>query len=458
MLFSWNAQKSKMSDIKGKEKEQERKGQLKNKEIDLEKTKDNYDLIHREKNLYQTVKERVEDLKEKGSRVQVNSVVAYSNIFTIEGSYAEKIGEDGVKEYFQTITDYFKEKFGEENVVSAKVHLDETNPHMHLHFLPVNPENGRLQARSVMTRQRMNQFHEEIPKRLRGKGFEVVRGSSAHKTYIKDVHEFKVKKANADIEKLEQQKQKKEHQLKNIEHTLGDRQKQIKETDEKISDKTEQLESLTRQMEEQNRQMMQMRIAMDDFNEERRRLKEEIKKMEEEKSLIADQTEHMILDKQQTENAVKTAEKSLSRLNNDQRLVKNAVRQLNEDYSELKQDYSSDKKEYEDWMKEVGPKIEQGEWVLDTIESHGYDFITEQLTYANSYNERLLTRNKSLQNNYDHLKNLLEKSIIKGSQNHQPWIRDIAHEYQQNHEKTSHLSDYQNKILQRQEKDNSYER
>lgn len=453
MLFSWNAQKSKMSDIKGKEKEQERKGRLRNKEIDLEKTKYNYDLIHREKNLYQTVKGRVEDLKENGSRVQVNSVVAYSNIFTIEGSYAEKIGGDGIKKYFQTITDYFKEKFGDENVVSAKVHLDETNPHMHLHFLPVNQENGRLQARSVMTRQRMNQMHEEIPRRLRENGFEVVRGSSAHKTYIKDVHEFKVKKADADIEQLEQKKQEKEDQLKDIEKILGSRQRQIEETDEKISDKTEQLNLLTRQVEEQNRQMMQMRIAVDDFNEERRRLKEDIKEMQKEKSLIADQTEQIILDKQQAENAVKTAEKSLSRLNNDQRLARNAVRQLNEEYSELKQDYSSDRKEYEEWMNEVAPKIKEGQSVLDDIKAHGYDFITEQLMYANGYNERLLDRNTTLQNNYDHMKELMEKTIVTADQNNSLWIRDLSREYQNHHEKTPILQSYQQQNLKNRQND-----
>ena len=45
--FAWNAQKNQMSDIKGKEREQEREGQIKNDMIDLDRTHLNYDLVHK---------------------------------------------------------------------------------------------------------------------------------------------------------------------------------------------------------------------------------------------------------------------------------------------------------------------------------------------------------------------------------------------------------------------------
>lgn len=38
MEFAWNTEKNKMSDIKGKEMEQERKGKISNEEIDLVST------------------------------------------------------------------------------------------------------------------------------------------------------------------------------------------------------------------------------------------------------------------------------------------------------------------------------------------------------------------------------------------------------------------------------------
>ncbi|UFH66751.1 plasmid recombination protein (plasmid) [Clostridium cadaveris] len=63
MEFAWNTQKNNMSDIKGLENEQERKGKISNEEIDLSKTYLNYDLVQSDLNLYQRVKRREELMK-----------------------------------------------------------------------------------------------------------------------------------------------------------------------------------------------------------------------------------------------------------------------------------------------------------------------------------------------------------------------------------------------------------
>ncbi|MDA8353057.1 MAG: plasmid recombination protein [Firmicutes bacterium] len=62
MELAWNTQKNKMTDVKGKEMEQERKGRIKNDDIDLSRTHLNYDIVQSDKTLYQRVKERVEDV------------------------------------------------------------------------------------------------------------------------------------------------------------------------------------------------------------------------------------------------------------------------------------------------------------------------------------------------------------------------------------------------------------
>ena len=72
MELAWNTQKNQMNDVKGKEMEQERKGKISNEDIDLDKTENNYDLVEDERTLHQRVKNRVEELKESGSRVQNN--------------------------------------------------------------------------------------------------------------------------------------------------------------------------------------------------------------------------------------------------------------------------------------------------------------------------------------------------------------------------------------------------
>ncbi|MGU8578257.1 MobV family relaxase, partial [Clostridium perfringens] len=185
-----NAQKNKMSDIKGKENEQERKGLIRNKDIDLSKTHLNYDLVESNLNLYQRIKKRVEEVREN-SRIQKNSVVDVSNIITLNKEQFEEWGEDKSKEYFREVYNYFCDEFGKENVVSAKVHMDETTPHMHLHFVPI--KDGKLQCRSVLNQSRFNKVHTNAPKYLQEKGFNVVRGNGKTKERgnIDNIHEYK---------------------------------------------------------------------------------------------------------------------------------------------------------------------------------------------------------------------------------------------------------------------------
>jgi hypothetical protein len=189
-----------MSAVKGLEKEQERDGKISNPEIDPEKTHLNYDLVQSELNLYQRVKKRVEEVKPV-SRIQKNSVVDCSNIITVPQEQFKEWGIEKSKEYLKEVYNYFCKEFGKENVLSAKVHLDETTPHMHLHFTPVSLE-GKLQARKVITREKLNKVHNEAPKYLQEKGFDVVRGEGKT-TKSLEIKEFKAKKLEDRIEELE---------------------------------------------------------------------------------------------------------------------------------------------------------------------------------------------------------------------------------------------------------------
>ncbi|WP_186297478.1 plasmid recombination protein, partial [Staphylococcus epidermidis] len=98
--------------------------------------------------------------------------------------------------------------------VSAKVHMDESAPHMHLHFIPVNHQ-GRLSARTAMNRQAINHIHDELTTHLCQQGFDVERGSTDdNKTYIQDIHEYK-KKAKV-LSELDQQIETKKQLLRDI--------------------------------------------------------------------------------------------------------------------------------------------------------------------------------------------------------------------------------------------------
>lgn len=211
-VFSCNMQKYKMSDVKGLEIEVERDSHnLKNKDINYDKKLFNYDIVKPKVNLYQDVKGRVSDLQSTGSRIQKNSVVCAGFIFTLP----DNVEFNREREYFQICTDFLKDCFGEKNIMSAKVHKDESRPHLHVYLVPENIETCKLQARKSLDRNFLNKLHDKLPKQLQNNGFDVYRGDSKNKKYIKDIHEFK--KAIKDIEELENKKFKLEVDCVNLE-------------------------------------------------------------------------------------------------------------------------------------------------------------------------------------------------------------------------------------------------
>ena len=218
MEFAWNTQKNKLTDVKGKEIEQERKSDnLKNEDIDRRKTHLNYDLIKSNLNLYQRVKKRIDEVREN-SRIQKNSVVMYSNVITVNEETYKNWGLGKTKKYFEAVTEYFKHEFGEENIVSAKVHLDETAPHMHLQLVPVSSE-GKLQAHKLMTKDRINKIHSDAPKWLQERGFEVERGKGkTGKKNIKDIYKYKAKKLEESVLELEDKIVKLNKELEQLEY------------------------------------------------------------------------------------------------------------------------------------------------------------------------------------------------------------------------------------------------
>jgi len=72
-------------------------------------------------------------------RIIKTTNVACELIITSDKEFFENIGEKETKRYFQTaynfVTNY--KNLGEKYILSAKVHLDESTPHLHLVFVPV---------------------------------------------------------------------------------------------------------------------------------------------------------------------------------------------------------------------------------------------------------------------------------------------------------------------------------
>lgn len=69
-------------------------------------------------------------------------------------------------EFFKQSFDFLCNRYGEDNVISAWVHEDETTPHMHFAFIPVteNKRKGgyKVSAKDVLTRTDLQSFHSDL--------------------------------------------------------------------------------------------------------------------------------------------------------------------------------------------------------------------------------------------------------------------------------------------------------
>lgn len=95
------------------------------------------------------------------------------------------------REFFYDVTEFFAERYGYENILSAVVHLDETTPHMHLNLIPVFE--NRLCAKRLFDRMELRElqadFHEAV-----GKKWGLKRGKPGSTAKHLETNEFKAKK------------------------------------------------------------------------------------------------------------------------------------------------------------------------------------------------------------------------------------------------------------------------
>ena len=109
-----------------------------NKNINKQNSILNYSI----KTPYSTYEKVFKDIREKynlqGMIKKVSNVMC-EFIITSDKEFFNSIGEEETKRYFETAYKFVANynNLGEEFIVSAKVHNDETTPHLHILFIPV---------------------------------------------------------------------------------------------------------------------------------------------------------------------------------------------------------------------------------------------------------------------------------------------------------------------------------
>jgi len=129
----------KKDNLAGLYKHNERKNtNYSNKDIDKTRSILNYSLKDCSTTYSKALKILQEQNNLKGRIVKTTNVIC-EFIITSDKDFFERIGKQETKRYFQTAYNFVAnyKNLGEKYILSAKVHMDETTPHMHLIFVPV---------------------------------------------------------------------------------------------------------------------------------------------------------------------------------------------------------------------------------------------------------------------------------------------------------------------------------
>ena len=116
-----------------------------NPDIDKNRTMQNYHIVTPRWSYEQEIRHRI---SMAGCRVRRDSVKFVDTLVTVSPGFA-KAHESEMPEYFNRAFDFLKERVGEENIISAVVHMDEKTPHMHLCFVPLTKDK-RLSAKEIL--------------------------------------------------------------------------------------------------------------------------------------------------------------------------------------------------------------------------------------------------------------------------------------------------------------------
>lgn len=173
-----------------------------NPQINHARTKDNYRLV----SSYGTYTEFINNrLKELDLSPRKDAVIMNSFVVGSDKTFFDKLPKALQYEFFTDCTKFFAERYGEENIISAVVHLDETTPHMHLNLIPVTKD-GRLCSKQLFDKPQLQQlqtdFYEEV-----GKKYGLQRGKEGSQKKHLSTAEFKAKKIIEQAEAIREENQ-----------------------------------------------------------------------------------------------------------------------------------------------------------------------------------------------------------------------------------------------------------
>lgn len=221
-----------------------------NTNFDIDKSKSclNYDLKNPIKvNYNDLVKKRISELNLKRA-VRSDAVLVCSWNLGSDKDFFLKLDELEQKRFFEESYNFFKNRYGEENVVSAVVHLDERTPHMHFCHVPVTKD-GRLSCKSLYNKTELRNVQTDYTEYMRDCGFDLQRGDSLleKRKHMKE-NEYKIYKSKIELEELEQRKESLIQENENLENQNKQMNEDLKKAKDNFNTEFKAIQSVTAQI------------------------------------------------------------------------------------------------------------------------------------------------------------------------------------------------------------------
>lgn len=279
----------KMKNLSGIYRHNERKNtHYSNKDINRQYSKNNYSIKQPVTTYEKAFKQLKKDYNLKGQIKNVSNIMC-EYIITSDKNFFEKLGEKETKRYFETaykfVVNY--QNLGEQFIISAKVHLDESTPHLHIIFVPVvhtidkkGKEIDKIACSEFWKgKNSYKKLQDHFYSYMTKAGFELERGDTKENEHI-DIERLK-ELTNYEVQQYEKKSIKKEKPLitNNIELLQKQNRRVIHNFNTlsnqyvKIRNNVYMIQKINKKLQEENENL---KAENDDLIEENQKMQKEI--------------------------------------------------------------------------------------------------------------------------------------------------------------------------------------
>ena len=186
-----------------KENKRDENYEASNPQIDSERTRNNYRFTpHFGKTYTEFINGRI---KELGLSPRKDAVVMNSFVVGSDKTFFDGLSRVEQYNFFSDCYKFFAERYGEENIIAAVVHNDESTPHMHLNLMPVTKD-GRLCSKQLFDKPQLQQLQTDFYEAV-GKRWGLQRGKEGSQKNHLSTAEFKAKKIIEQAEAVREENQ-----------------------------------------------------------------------------------------------------------------------------------------------------------------------------------------------------------------------------------------------------------